>query len=108
MPVYSEKKRSKKTVVKSAVAKQEEKSKHQSQQDRFNIDQLLTMSDTQLVKQFSLFSKNKNEYSYSCALVPECNKKYTSFDSECKARTWIESHLAEHLKILKSSAETCK
>lgn len=81
-----------------------------AQQVTFNVNQLLSMPATQLVKLFSVFSSDelKRQYSYSCALVPGCGQNYTSFASEGRARMSIKSHLADHLEFLKNNAETCE
>lgn len=67
------------------------------------------MPVSHLVKQFAIFTSDelKRQYSYTCALVPGCQQKYTSFASEEKARVSIKSHLEEHLEYLKADKETC-
>ncbi|KAL6422368.1 hypothetical protein ACFW04_010603 [Cataglyphis niger] len=74
----------------------------------FTVSQLLSMPISQLVKQFTIFTSDelKRQYSYTCALVPGCQQKYTSFASEEKARASIKSHLEEHLEYLKADKET--
>lgn len=81
-----------------------------TQQMVFDVNALLSMPATQLVKLFSVFSSNelKRQYSYSCALVPGCGQSYTSFASEGRARMSIKSHLADHLEFLKNNADTCE
>lgn len=80
------------------------------QETTFNSSQLLAMPATQLVKQFSLFTSDelKRQYSYTCALVPGCGQRYTSFASEGRARMSIKAHLADHLDFLKRDEEACK
>lgn len=75
----------------------------------FTVSQLLSMPVSHLVKQFAIFTSDelKRQYSYTCALVPGCQQKYTSFASEEKARASIKSHLEEHLEYLKADKETC-
>lgn len=114
--LHSEKKLSELDTSKTAGGKQKEASNKrnssgkQAQQVTFNVNQLLSMPATQLVKLFSVFSSDelKRQYSYSCALVPGCGQNYTSFASEGRARMSIKSHLADHLEFLKNNAETCK
>lgn len=67
------------------------------------------MSVSHLIKQFTIFTSDelKKQYSYTCALVPDCQKKYTSFASEEKARVSIKNHLEEHLEDLKADKGTC-
>ncbi|XP_012233055.2 uncharacterized protein [Linepithema humile] len=74
----------------------------------FTVSQLLSMPVSHLVKQFTIFTSDelKKQYSYTCALVPDCQKKYTSFASEEKARVSIKNHLEEHLEYLKADKET--
>lgn len=80
------------------------------QEPFFNSSQLLSMPATQLVKQFSVFTSDelKRQYSYTCALVPGCGQRYTSFASEGRARMSIKAHLADHLDYLKRDEEACK
>lgn len=75
----------------------------------FTVSQLLSMPVSHLVKQFAIFTSDelKRQYSYTCALVPGCQQKYTSFASEEKARTSIKCHLEEHLEYLKADKKTC-
>ena len=84
--------------------------KRKSQQVVYNVQQLLTMPATQMVKFFTNFNSDelRKQYSYTCALVPGCGQCYTSFASESRARVCIRAHLAEHLEFLKNNAETCK
>ncbi|KAL6267049.1 hypothetical protein P5V15_000125 [Pogonomyrmex californicus] len=75
--------------------------------DCFTVSQLMSMPVSHLVKQFAIFTSDelKRQYSYSCALVPGCQQKYTSFASEEKARVCIKNHLEEHLEHLKADKE---
>lgn len=75
----------------------------------FTVSQLVSMPVSHLIKQFAVFTSDelKRQYSYACALVPDCHQKYTSFASEEKARTCIKNHLEEHLEHLKEDKETC-
>ncbi|XP_012543214.1 uncharacterized protein LOC105840733 [Monomorium pharaonis] len=74
----------------------------------FTVSQLASMPVSHLVKQFAVFTSDelKRQYSYACALMPDCHQKYTSFASEEKARAYIKSHLEEHLEQLKANKET--
>lgn len=76
----------------------------------FTVPQLLSMPISHLVKQFAIFTSDelKRQYSYTCALTPGCQQKYTSFASEGKARTSIKNHLEEHLQYFKTNKEACK
>lgn len=76
----------------------------------FTVSQLSSMSVSHLVKQFTIFTSDelKRQYSYTCALLPGCQQKYTSFASEEKARVSIKNHLEEHLEYLKADKEACK
>ncbi|XP_014478467.1 PREDICTED: zinc finger protein 37-like isoform X2 [Dinoponera quadriceps] len=73
----------------------------------FTVPQLLSMPVSHLVKQFTIFTSDelKRLYSYTCALVPGCQQKYTSFASEVKARTSVKNHLEEHLEYFKADKE---
>ncbi|XP_018307903.1 uncharacterized protein [Mycetomoellerius zeteki] len=75
----------------------------------FTVSQLASMPVSHLVKQFAVFTSDelKRQYSYTCALVPGCHEKYTSFASEEKARGCIKIHLEKHLEQLKADKETC-
>ncbi|XP_011642485.2 LOW QUALITY PROTEIN: variant-silencing SET domain-containing protein-like [Pogonomyrmex barbatus] len=75
--------------------------------DCFTVSQLMSMPVSHLIKQFAIFTSDelKRQYSYSCALVPGCQQKYTSFASEEKARVCIKNHLEEHLEHLKADKE---
>lgn len=75
----------------------------------FTVSQLASMPVSHLVKQFAVFTSDelKRQYSYTCALMPGCYQKYTSFASEEKARVCIKNHLEEHLGQLKADKETC-
>lgn len=74
----------------------------------FTVSQLASMPVSHLVKQFAVFTSDelKRQYSYTCALVPGCQQKYTSFASEEKARASIKNHLEEHLEQLKADKDT--
>ncbi|XP_011050078.1 PREDICTED: uncharacterized protein LOC105143439 isoform X1 [Acromyrmex echinatior] len=74
----------------------------------FTVSQLVSMPVSHLVKQFAVFTSDelKRQYSYTCALVPGCHEKYTSFASEEKARACIKIHLEKHLEQLKADKET--
>ncbi|XP_018370940.1 PREDICTED: uncharacterized protein LOC108766257 [Trachymyrmex cornetzi] len=74
----------------------------------FTVSQLASMPVSHLVKQFAIFTSDelKRQYSYTCALVPGCHEKYTSFASEEKARACIKIHLEKHLEQLKADKET--
>lgn len=74
------------------------------------IEQLLKLSATELVRQFSEFTSDelKKQYSYTCALVEGCSQKYSSFASEGRARMSIQAHLAQHLEFLKANKDACK
>ncbi|XP_011154421.1 uncharacterized protein LOC105192174 isoform X2 [Harpegnathos saltator] len=76
-------------------------------ESHFTVPQLLSMPVSHLVKQFTIFTSDelKRLYSYTCALVPGCQQKYTSFASEVKARTSIKNHLEEHLEYFKRDKE---
>lgn len=108
--LHSEKKLSELELETKNVVKPPKEPKRKSQQVTYNVEQLLTMPATQLVKLFSVFSSDelKRQYSYSCALIPGCGQNYTSFASEGRARMSIKSHLADHLEYLKNNAETRK
>ena len=75
----------------------------------FTVSQLASMPVSHLVKQFAVFTSDelKRQYSYTCALMPGCHEKYTSFASEEKARACIKIHLEKHLEQLKADKETC-
>lgn len=75
----------------------------------FTVPQLLSMPVSHLVKQFTIFTSDelKRLYSYTCALVPGCQQKYTSFANEVKARTSIKNHLEEHLEYFKTDKVAC-
>jgi len=105
--LHSEEKR-----IKSMLASQN-KSKAASTKRKescFTVSQLLSMPVSHLVKQFTIFTSDelKRQYSYTCALLPGCQQKYTSFASEEKARVSIKNHLEEHLEYLKADKEACK
>lgn len=75
----------------------------------FTVPQLLSMPISHLVKHFTTFTSDelKKQYSYTCALVPDCQKKFTSFASEEKARVAVKYHLEEHLDYFKENKEIC-
>lgn len=75
----------------------------------YSLEQLLTMPAIQLLKQFTIFHSDelKRQYSYTCALVPDCGQKYTSFASEIRARMSIKLHMTEHLDFFKNNPELC-
>lgn len=105
--LHSEKKRIKSLLAsqcksKTAIGKRKESC--------FTVSQLSSMPVSHLIKQFAIFTSDelKRQYSYTCALVPECKQKYTSFASEGKARVSIKNHLIEHLEYLKTDKEACK
>ncbi|XP_015431283.1 PREDICTED: uncharacterized protein LOC107187654 [Dufourea novaeangliae] len=105
--LHSEKKRSKSLLTTQCKSKPDH-TKRKPQEICFTVPQLLSMSSSQLVKQFSIFTSDelKRQYSYTCALIVGCGQKYTSFASEGRARISIKEHLAEHLEYLKTNKET--
>lgn len=105
--LHSEKEQSGKTLVNKSKTKSE-CLKRKNQDLTYTVVQLLSMPITQLVKQFSIFTSDelKRQYSYVCALMPNCEQKYTSFASESKARMSIKAHLEDHLEYLKTNNET--
>ncbi|XP_054013775.1 uncharacterized protein LOC128895310 isoform X1 [Hylaeus anthracinus] len=107
--LHSEKKHSK-SLLASQCKSKVECTKRKTQESLFNVQQLLSMPASQLVKQFSIFTSDelKRQYSYTCALINGCSKKYTSFASEGRARMSIKVHLAEHLEYLKTNKEAYK
>ena len=107
--LHSEKEQSEMTVKGKSKPKSESL-KRKNQDLTFNVSQLISMSATQLVKQFSIFTSDelKRQYSYVCALLPDCEQKYTSFASEGRARMSMKAHLKDHLEYLKSDKEACK
>ncbi|KAG7199250.1 hypothetical protein KM043_018116 [Ampulex compressa] len=104
--LHSEKKHNK-SLLASQCKSKTDIIKRKSQEQCFNVAQLLSMPASQLVKQFSIFSSDelKRQYSYTCTLVAGCHQKYTSFASEGRARMSIKAHLAEHLENLKTDKE---
>ncbi|KAJ8673389.1 hypothetical protein QAD02_004651 [Eretmocerus hayati] len=74
----------------------------------YNVNELLIMPASQLVKLFTVDSSNElsKQYTYSCALVPGCGQSYSSFASDFKAKLSIQTHLADHLEFLKNNADT--
>ncbi|XP_020296168.1 uncharacterized protein LOC109861073 isoform X2 [Pseudomyrmex gracilis] len=76
-------------------------------ESNFTVSQLLSMPVSHLVKQFTIFTSDelKRQYSYTCALVPGCQQKYSSFASEEKARASIKNHLIGHLESLQANKE---
>ncbi|OXU20895.1 hypothetical protein TSAR_007079 [Trichomalopsis sarcophagae] len=98
------------TDIKSVVTKPQKEKNRKNKQVTFNVKQLLSMSSNRLVNLFSVSSSDevKRKYSYSCALVPECSQKFTSFASEAKAKVSIKLHLADHLKSIKNNEQTCE
>ncbi|XP_020706558.2 uncharacterized protein LOC105683399 isoform X2 [Athalia rosae] len=100
--LHSEKKKTESAQPMKSQAKGDSVKK-KCQEPSFTSSQLLSMPATQLVKQFSVFTSDelKRQYSYTCALVPGCGQRYTSFASEGRARMSIKAHLADHLDFLK-------
>ncbi|XP_031789252.1 uncharacterized protein LOC116418323 [Nasonia vitripennis] len=81
--------------------------KFRSGQKTFNVEQLSDMSLSKLIQLFAVFKADelKRHYSYTCTLVSGCNKKYSSFASEDKAKTSMMKHIDNHLKSLKKNSE---
>ncbi|XP_046419629.1 uncharacterized protein LOC124179376 isoform X1 [Neodiprion fabricii] len=101
--LHSEKKWTESNVPLKSQSKRVSVKRKCQQEPSFTTSQLLAMPATQLVKQFSVFNSDelKRQYSYTCALVPGCGQRYTSFASEGRARMSIKAHLADHLDYLK-------
>ncbi|XP_046740404.1 uncharacterized protein LOC124407883 isoform X2 [Diprion similis] len=101
--LHSEKKWTESNAPLKSQSKRPSVKRKCQQEPSFTTSQLLSMPATQLVKQFSVFNSDelKRQYSYTCALVPGCGQRYTSFASEGRARMSIKAHLADHLDYLK-------
>ncbi|XP_071447360.1 uncharacterized protein [Hetaerina americana] len=75
--------------------------------DMLSLDQIRELSAHHLLKCFSDFDGNelKRTFTYSCVLDPaRCQKKFSSFGSELKARQQMKSHLLEHVNKLSEEA----
>lgn len=108
--LHSEKKHINLLLASQSKSKTVSVKRKESSKECFTVHQLLSMSVSHLVKQFAIFTSDelKRQYSYTCALMPGCQQKYTSFASEGKARTSIKNHLEEHLRCFKMNKEACK
>ncbi|KAG8228431.1 hypothetical protein J437_LFUL003908 [Ladona fulva] len=75
--------------------------------EMLNLEQIRELSAHHLLKCFSDFDGNelKRTFTYSCVLDPtRCQRKFSSFGSELKARQQMKIHLLEHVNELTEEA----
>lgn len=72
------------------------------------LNEIWALTDKQLVQNFSELTSNEltRNFAYTCYLMPEtCAEIFTSFGSENKAKSEMQYHLLNHLRILLNEAK---
>lgn len=71
--------------------------------DALNLDQILGLTEKTVLNLFTESSANElaRTFTFSCQLMPKhCQKRFTSFGSEMRAKQEMRKHLYDHLDEL--------
>ncbi|XP_060562066.1 uncharacterized protein LOC132721710, partial [Ruditapes philippinarum] len=77
--------------------------------ESLSLEQILGLTEKTVLNLFTESSANElaRTFTFTCQLIPkQCQKQYTSFGSEMRARTEMKKHVYRHLSDLEKDSET--